>query len=123
MRNHPSSDEVFSAIHDRYPSIGRATVYRVLNRLAEKGEIQKINIPNTADRFDFRTDTHIHLRCTECGRVLDGDFDEAADLLRHVDRVLHTDQTETLLGFEMRGVSLCFDGLCQDCRRKHETDE
>ncbi len=38
MRNHPSPNEVFEDVRRRYPNIGRATVYRVLNRLADRGE-------------------------------------------------------------------------------------
>ena len=64
MRTHPSPDEVYKEVHNLHPSISRATVYRVLNKLADKGELLKVHMPNTADRFDFRTDNHIHMFCT-----------------------------------------------------------
>ena len=69
MCTHPSPDEVYKEVHDLHPSISRATVYRVLNKLADKGELLKVHMPNTADRFDFRTDDHIHMRCRCCNKV------------------------------------------------------
>ena len=61
---------MFEDVRRRYPNIGRATVYRVLNRLADRGEIRKVSIPNTADRFDFRVDDHVHLHCTSATEYL-----------------------------------------------------
>lgn len=118
MTNHPSSDDVYKAVHDRYPTIGRATVYRVLNRLADKGEIRKISMPGSADRFDFRTDEHSHLLCRKCGRVFDADFTEAYDLLKQLDEFLQSNHIDRLDGFEVDGAALYYYGYCQECRNR-----
>ena len=47
---HPTADEVYAAVADAQPPVGRATVYRNLNLLAEQGEIRRIET-GEADRF------------------------------------------------------------------------
>lgn len=114
MCTHPSPDEVYETVRAEYPSIGRATVYRTLNKLAQKGEIRKVILPNTADRFDFRTDEHIHMRCKRCNRVFDAEFSDRADVLTFLDK-LTSCGADTPNGFELTGVNLSFEGICRDC--------
>ncbi|MDO4487053.1 MAG: transcriptional repressor [Bacillota bacterium] len=122
MTSHPSSDDVYKAIHDKYPTIGKATVYRVLNNLAKRGEIRKIIIPGSTDRFDFRTDDHAHLRCRKCNKVFDAEFEEAYDLLKQLDKIIHDDHKDKLDGFDTDGAALYFYGYCKDCRENNDTD-
>ena len=71
LANHPTADDVYDAVHAEHPSIGKATVYRTLGKLADEGEIGRVRINNGADRFDHRSFEHYHVRCTCCGRVDD----------------------------------------------------
>ncbi|MDO4746039.1 MAG: transcriptional repressor [Bacillota bacterium] len=119
MMTHPSPDEVYNEVHKNYPSIGRATVYRVLNKLADKGEIKKVSIPDSADRFDFRTDDHIHMRCRCCNKVFDADFEGSKELLTHIDEMLSRNNIGTQ-GFESQGAHISFYGICEDCRNSQQ---
>ena len=58
LANHPTADEVYEAVHAEHPSVGRATVYRTLGRLADEGVIGRVRINNGADRFDHQTFAH-----------------------------------------------------------------
>ena len=115
MTTHPSPDEVYNEIHKTYPSIGRATVYRVLNKLAEKGEIKKVTIPDAADRFDFRTDDHIHMRCRCCNKVFDAEFNGSKELLDQINHVLSNNDSEAE-GFFSEGAHISFYGICKECQ-------
>ena len=111
LANHPTADDVFETVHEAHPNISRATVYRVLNQMAEKGTVLKVNINNGADRFDHQTFRHDHIRCERCGRVSD------------VDIGLMTDPVLTLKnasGYKVTGYSLQFDGICPECIRKED---
>lgn len=121
MTDHPSPDEVFQAIRQKHPSISRATVYRVLNKLADRGEVRKVSLPGTADRFDFRTEDHVHIRCKNCNQVFDADFAEAKELLHQLRAATGDGIQAELEGFEITGANLSFEGLCQDCRKKETT--
>lgn len=115
MSNHPSPDEVYQEVHYAYPSISRATVYRVLNRLAEKGELLKVDMPHTAARFDYRTDEHIHFYCTKCGRVFDADINDSEQM-----KQMHEKISSNILmqekGFEISQVNVSLEGICPYCR-------
>ncbi len=110
MRTHPSPDEVYKEVTLQHPSISRATVYRVLNKLADKGEIIKVKMPGTADRFDFNTENHIHAFCTECGGVFDADINNVKELLQHLND--HIDPKD----FNVADINISLEGICPNCK-------
>lgn len=118
MRTHPSPDEVYKEVHNLHPSISRATVYRVLNKLADKGELLKVHMPNTADRFDFRTDNHIHIFCTECGRVFDADIENSASGLKEMNDRIKSSPALREMGFNVNKINISLEGVCPDCKVK-----
>lgn len=107
LANHPTAEEVFEAVHAQHPSISRATVFRMLGRLAEEGEVGRVRINNGADRFDHQTHAHYHVRCTRCGRVGDVDI----PLLDGIDA-----QAEAASGWRIEGHTIQFDGVCPACQ-------
>ena len=77
---HATADEVYEEIIKEHPTISKATVYRNLNLLSDMGEIRRLVIPGSADRFDHITCNHCHVKCKACGRVFDVDMDFVAGL-------------------------------------------
>lgn len=110
MANHPTADEVYNSVHEEHPSISRATVFRVLNKLADNGTILKVNIANGADHFDHQVFRHYHAHCSCCGDVSDV---KLAPLV-----MLEDAQIEAVGKFNITGYSLQFDGICEKCARK-----
>lgn len=106
LRNHPTSADVYEEVRKQHPSISRATVYRNLGVLAERGEVLRVELPNGADRYDFLNKPHYHARCRVCGRVFDVDMPYHADIAQEV-RDAH--------GFSIEGHQIVFSGLCADC--------
>ena len=68
---HPTADDIYSIVKSRIPGISLGTVYRNLNVLAEEGLIQKIALGKSTERYDSRLDSHYHMICLKCGRVVD----------------------------------------------------
>lgn len=68
-RSHPSAEDIYQAVRKRLPQISRATVYRIVRVLKEKGEIREI--PLEPARYDARKEFHFHFVCLACGRVED----------------------------------------------------
>lgn len=109
LANHPTADEVYEAVHAKHPSISKATVYRLLNKLSEDGVALKVKINNGADHFDHNVFAHYHVRCTVCGRV--------DDVLVPVLQTIDVDASE-VSGYKVTGHSLQFDGVCPACQNK-----
>ena len=105
---HPTADTVYENVKYLIPTIGRATVYRLLNRLCAQGIINRISIPSSADRYDTFLDSHYHLRCNSCGKVLDIDIPVIEDLC---DRVPESDK------YKITGHNVVFIGLCSKCEK------
>jgi len=69
--DHPSAEEVFRSVSEKYPSISKATVYRNLNQMAECGEILRLTITESADHYDLRCTPHYHAHCKSCEKIID----------------------------------------------------
>ena len=103
---HPTADKVYDALRSKEPKLSLGTVYRNLNLLAETGSLSKIPMPGGSDRFDARTDCHYHLSCTACGKLLDLQLPELANLDRAI-----LERT----GWAVSGFQVLCQGLCTSC--------
>ncbi len=107
-REHPTADDVFTAVRADIPDISLATVYKSLETLVGCGLATKLTYGDGSARYDGRTDPHPHARCLSCGAVLDvpGKLDpQALERLGPVD------------GFAVEGYRLELVGYCHRCGR------
>lgn len=105
MKTHPTADDVYKEICKQNQDVGIATVYRNLNAFAEKGLLRKVTLPNAADRFDYRLDSHEHFLCKSCGKLQD------------VEVQVEITPTQKALCYD--SYSLILFGLCEDCAKKN----
>lgn len=106
---HPTADEVYSALKKDNPNLSLGTVYRNLNMLSELGMLQKLSIADGSDRFDGRTDKHLHMVCDKCGKV----FDIETDVLAGAEEKIHAEH-----GHIITKMTLNLNGVCADCAEK-----
>ena len=95
--------------------VGQATVYRLLERLAEGGSLRKYVIDGTtaacyqnledAAREDCHE--HFHLKCEKCGKLIHVECRELAKIASHM---------EEGHGFRIDRKKTVFYGLCGACR-------
>lgn len=83
-------DKCFSAPEIlRAPEItlGQATVYRLLARFAEDGELVKFVSPGTGALYQYKKDdcrSHFHLKCTSCGKLIHMDCTFMKEMEAHI---------------------------------------
>lgn len=106
LHTHPTSADVYEAVREQHPSISRATVYRNLALLAERGDVLRVEVPNGADRYDFNIAPHHHVKCANCGCVDDVELAFEDNLLNRV---------KSARGFQLTGYQVIFEGLCPSC--------
>jgi Fe2+ or Zn2+ uptake regulation protein len=104
---HLTAGEIFERVHARYPSIAYGTVYRTLHLFAERGLILEFPFGDEASRFDKRTDRHDHVRCTECGMLIDVEVPTVLFA-----RQVAAEQT----GWDISGHQTVFTGICPACQ-------
>jgi len=108
LNNHPTADQVHAALARRRPRVSRATVFRTLEAFARAGIISKACHPGSAVRYDWRTETHHHMVCLRCDRVMDF-ADPRLDALAVPD-------TRTF-GFVVSELRVQLRGTCRRCRQ------
>lgn len=105
--DHPDAEEVYENIFREHPNVSKGTVYRNLNILAAQGEILKIETGNGADKFDFRTNPHYHMRCRICGKIFDA----------HLSPLVPEKLLGDTHGFVVERHNLEFIGTCSECNK------
>lgn len=105
--DHPTATEVYGYVREQYPTVSRATVFRVLGGFAGNGKALELRTAGNEVRYDYNVMPHYHARCECCGRVADVktkglDEESLRATAGH--------------GFSVRGYSVEFFGLCKDCQ-------
>lgn len=104
---HPSAEEIYNAVLEKYPTMSFSTVYNILETLKEHDMVQELTIDPHKKRFDPNCEHHHHLICTRCKTIVD----------IHEDFPLSI-PSESKAGFEIIGNHIEFYGVCADCRNK-----
>jgi Fur family transcriptional regulator, peroxide stress response regulator len=113
-REHPSAEQLFQSVRDRLPNLSLATVYKNLESLRAIGAVSDVNSLHDQGRYEASLpgtgagDSHHHLVCIACKKVLDIGEDElkAPEL-----------PAGKAYGFAIRAIRVQVEGLCPDCQR------
>ena len=106
-KEHPSAEEIFRAVSDKYPTMSFATVYNTLAALSKKGNILELTIDPDKRRYDPNTENHNHLICISCKKIVD----ICLDYKVVVPESLGYD-------FEITGNHIEFYGICPACKQQ-----
>jgi Fur family transcriptional regulator, peroxide stress response regulator len=107
-REHLTAGEIHEAARRELPRISYATVYNSLKFLKEGGLIREIGFGSgAASRFDRTGARHDHALCTRCGRLVDFELPETAELMRAAARRSR---------FRAESIHLTLTGVCPECR-------
>jgi len=90
--------------------VGLATVYRVLDTLAQKGLLQRLDLGDGVTRFEpVRADDHHHhhLICDDCGKVESFADERLETVIRDV---------EARSGYAVAAHEVVLRGACTACR-------
>ena len=105
--DHPTATEVYGWVHETYPTVSRATVFRVLSGFASTGRALELRVAGSEVRYDYNIEPHYHANCMVCGKVEDVEAKRAwREGISTVDP----------LDFEIEGYSVEFYGTCAKCK-------
>lgn len=109
MNDHATANEIYERVASDYPTIGKSTVCRNLDKFADQGIIAKRPVPNGPSVYDPICTDHYHIKCTECNHIFDVDMDFISDLESKI---------KDKRGFVFTGHEITFSGICPSCREK-----
>lgn len=106
--SHPTADEIYKALEDRFPNMSVATVYNNLRILREIGLVRELTYGDDSSRFDSNMKDHYHIICEDCGKIVDFHYptlDEIESL------------AEKVSGFEISHHRMELYGKCDNCAK------
>ncbi len=107
---HPSADWIYNQLKPQIPDLSLGTVYRNLTLFKEQGLVRSVGTVDGTERFDGRTDPHVHFICSCCGGVQD---------LDRVQLPASLEESAHPCGL-VESFQLTFTGRCRDCLEKEE---
>lgn len=106
--DHATPAEICARVRQEHPTVGLATVYRVINLLDRLGLICRVNLGGESQGYLMRRPMghHHHVICSQCGRAVDFTNCDLSQLEKRLSQ-------ET--GFKIEGHLLEVYGRCPDC--------
>lgn len=113
--NHPSTDDIFTAVRAAYPDISMDTVYRTLTTFTQIGLVNLVEGYGEARRYDPVLEPHHHFRCQHCNAVIDF-YDKRLSRLEPPAFIREK--------YTVSNVKVIVEGQCDRCRQqtKKETN-
>lgn len=108
-KEHPSVETIYNALHEEYPTMSLATVYKAIRTLVEVDLVQEINVGEGNFRYDYDASNHPHIQCLSCNKVNDLEDYSLDELNKEAQN--HTD-------YEIAYNKVYFYGLCPECKNK-----
>ncbi|BAL62104.1 Fur family transcriptional regulator [Melissococcus plutonius] len=112
--NHPTADEIYRALEDRFPNMSVATVYNNLRLFIQIGFVHELSYGDTSSRFDFGDKKHYHAICQNCEKIVDFYYPGLEDIEGVVSK---------LTGFTINEHRLELYGLCPECEEKEKKEK
>ena len=105
-QTHPTAQELYDRLRERFPGMAFATVYNTLSALMRVGRLSSLSLGG-ATRFDPNVAAHDHAICDRCGKVRDVPVVEVAEV---------QGRAEPVDGFTVQRVERIYRGTCAECR-------
>ena len=108
---HFTAADLLADAETRKIKIGRATVFRTLDLLAEQGALERLDLPNGEHAYVACApkDHHHHVVCSRCGASAEVDDNGLKAVVR---------QIGAQSGYRVEKHRLELYGLCPKCRRE-----
>jgi Fur family peroxide stress response transcriptional regulator len=110
--SHPSVQEIYDNVSERFPYITLATVYSTLSVLQKKGLVQELPFQKLS-RYDANLSPHANLVCVSCDTVVDTNLG-----VEHINILRQTLSANS--EFEIASQRVDFYGLCPACSMEKE---
>lgn len=111
---HLTIDDICQGLKDDGTPVGKTTVYRYVQKLADEGIVTKYSLDNESSCYQYHGENktqHFHLKCTVCMEL----FHASCEFMESVDgHIFHHH------GFKVDSSKTVFYGVCQNCLRNRK---
>lgn len=110
---HLSTEDIYEIVHEQYPKIGLATIYRTMELFSSLNIVQKLDFGDGCQRYElYSPHQHHHLLCISCGKII--------EIKGSIANALHTAMTAmtAMTDFSVLNYQLYIHGYCKNCQAK-----
>src|SRR5699024_4031457 len=108
-KTHPTADEIYKALEDKFLNMSVASVYNILLILKDLGLVRELTNGDDSCRLDSNTDEHYHIICDECEKIVNFYY-QTLDEIQSL--------AEKVSGFEISYHRMELYGKCETCSAK-----
>ena len=113
QHNHFDADKLIDDMKQAGFRVSRATVYRTLAKLVDAGLLRRLEMgPRMFYEHDYGYPQHEHLRCSQCGKMIEFQSPAIEAATREVCRQHN---------FNAAGHTFIIRGTCDECNRARVT--
>jgi len=120
--SHFSASDIVNFFNSTDRSIGVATIYRQLEKLTNQGKVRKYYIDENSPACYEYADTEnccshapcYHCKCEVCGKLIHLECHDIDEIIEHI-KEKHA--------FDIDVKRMVLYGICEDCRKKEQTEE
>ncbi len=105
---HPTANEIYMDLKEKYPSLSLATIYNTLDVLVGIGLVNTLgSIGDDKVHFDADLNPHINLACVKCHEIIDttSSFIDQLSL-----------EINNKSGYKIFGSRILYYGYCPNCQ-------
>ncbi len=106
---HPSANQFYEKIKERFPTMSHATVYKTLAMLKEMNQVLEIDLREDSHYDGNRPQPHPHLICMKCNQIVDGEVVLDQEMIKKLEEVS---------GYTILRPQVSLYGLCPVCKEK-----
>jgi len=104
---HIAIERIYEEVSRIHTSLSLATIYKNILLMVERGVLTEVPIIGKKSKYEITKAEHIHLICTECGRVMDRALDE--------DTAEDTQKVALRSDFSLDHRQVNLYGVCDQC--------
>ena len=111
LEDHLSVDELYEAVHKRYPEIGHSTVFRTMKIIHDAGLAKTIRNQQGVVKYEhaYNHKEHEHLICSNCGKLIEVSVPQLDNIQRDI---------ASKYDFEVVEHVFKLIGLCSVCKKE-----
>jgi Fur family peroxide stress response transcriptional regulator len=106
-KEHPTVEQIHSAILKKHPTISLNTIYQTMDMLIKLGLVHEMRFSGLSSRFDPNTSVHVNIICQKCEMVWDYESDDIKERWGEIVKEI---------GRTPIGQRLDLYTICEECR-------
>ena len=103
VMDHPTAEEIYTALSPEIPTLSRATVYNTLHSFLQAELINSLSVDGLESHYDAIVEQHGHFKCRQCGKIYD--FPVSVENLC----------VKELEKYQIEHKTIIFTGICPQC--------